>query len=147
MRRERERESHSKSMSNRFQSFFCHQYSTFSFDQILSFFQTSNLSIQIFKPFFSLSLSCFLIRTSPLHIIFTYISTCYNQTISTHHMTHLYNMAENLAMRPPTSTLNIFPSQPMHIEPPSSSSTPNVNNIISLCIANFSWFLFLINLI
>ncbi|KAJ0266234.1 Transcription factor TGA10 [Hirschfeldia incana] len=36
-----------------------------------------------------------------------------------HHTTH------NLAMRPPTSTLNIFPSKPMHIEPPPSSSTPN----------------------
>jgi transcription factor TGA len=40
-------------------------------------------------------------------------------------MTHL--MAENLAMRPPTSTLNIFPSQPMHIEPP-PSSTHNTDN-------------------
>ncbi|RIA04611.1 hypothetical protein BRARA_K01142, partial [Brassica rapa] len=36
-----------------------------------------------------------------------------------HHHTN-----QNLAMRPPTSTLNIFPSQPMHIEPP-PSSTPN----------------------
>ncbi|KAG7549797.1 Transcription factor TGA like domain [Arabidopsis thaliana x Arabidopsis arenosa] len=35
-------------------------------------------------------------------------------------------MAENLAMRPP-STLNIFPSQPMHIEPP-PSSTHNTDN-------------------
>ncbi|XP_006399160.2 transcription factor TGA10 [Eutrema salsugineum] len=39
-----------------------------------------------------------------------------------HHTTH------NMAMRPPTSTLNIFPSQPMHIEPPPSSSTPNTDN-------------------
>uniref|UniRef100_M4CNX6 DOG1 domain-containing protein n=1 Tax=Brassica campestris TaxID=3711 RepID=M4CNX6_BRACM len=39
-----------------------------------------------------------------------------------HHHTN-----QNLAMRPPTSTLNIFPSQPMHIEPP-PSSTPNTDN-------------------
>lgn len=39
----------------------------------------------------------------------------------------MHLMAENLAMRPPTSTLNIFPSQPMHIEPP-PSSTPNTDN-------------------
>jgi len=43
-------------------------------------------------------------------------------------MTHL--MAENLAMRPPTSTLNIFPSQPMHIEPPPSST----HNVIIITI-------------
>ncbi|XP_018472625.1 transcription factor TGA10 isoform X1 [Raphanus sativus] len=42
--------------------------------------------------------------------------------LSHHHTT------QNLAMRPPTSTLNIFPSQPMHIEPPPSSSTPNTDN-------------------
>ncbi|KAF3542550.1 hypothetical protein DY000_02000284 [Brassica cretica] len=39
----------------------------------------------------------------------------------------LFGRRENLAMRPPTSTLNIFPSQPMHIEPP-PSSTPNTDN-------------------
>ncbi|CAH2073794.1 unnamed protein product [Thlaspi arvense] len=40
-----------------------------------------------------------------------------------------HHTTQNLAMRPPTSTLNIFPSQPMHIEPPpSSSSTPNTDN-------------------
>uniref|UniRef100_A0A1J3JZE2 Transcription factor HBP-1b(C1) n=1 Tax=Noccaea caerulescens TaxID=107243 RepID=A0A1J3JZE2_NOCCA len=39
-----------------------------------------------------------------------------------------HHTTQNLAMRPPTSTLNIFPSQPMHIEPPSSSSTPNSDN-------------------
>ncbi|EOA22997.1 hypothetical protein CARUB_v10003744mg [Capsella rubella] len=37
---------------------------------------------------------------------------------------HYHHTTQNLAMRPPTSTLNIFPSQPMHIEPP-PSSTPN----------------------
>ncbi|CAN7036465.1 unnamed protein product [Brassica oleracea var. botrytis] len=36
-----------------------------------------------------------------------------------------HHTTQNLAMRPPTSTLNIFPSKPMHIEPPPSSSTPN----------------------
>ncbi|KAF8118753.1 hypothetical protein N665_0002s0066 [Sinapis alba] len=40
-----------------------------------------------------------------------------------------HHTTQNLAMRPPTSTLNIFPSQPMHIEPPpSSNSTPNTDN-------------------
>ncbi|KAG2334824.1 hypothetical protein Bca52824_006004 [Brassica carinata] len=39
-----------------------------------------------------------------------------------------HHTTQNLAMRPPSSTLNIFPSQPMHIEPPSSSSTPNTDN-------------------
>ncbi|KAL1196885.1 Transcription factor TGA10 [Cardamine amara subsp. amara] len=38
-----------------------------------------------------------------------------------------HHTTQNLAMRPPTSILNIFPSQPMHIEPP-SSSTPNTDN-------------------
>ncbi|KAL0672336.1 hypothetical protein Bca4012_000316 [Brassica carinata] len=38
-----------------------------------------------------------------------------------------HHTTQNLAMRPPTSTLNIFPSQPMHIEPP-PSSTPNTDN-------------------
>ncbi|CAN8298499.1 unnamed protein product [Cochlearia groenlandica] len=42
---------------------------------------------------------------------------------------HHHHTSQNLGMRPPTiSTLNIFPSQPMHIEPPSSSSTPNTDN-------------------
>ncbi|XP_023637539.1 transcription factor TGA10 isoform X2 [Capsella rubella] len=40
---------------------------------------------------------------------------------------HYHHTTQNLAMRPPTSTLNIFPSQPMHIEPP-PSSTPNTDN-------------------
>ncbi|AED91073.1 bZIP transcription factor family protein [Arabidopsis thaliana] len=35
---------------------------------------------------------------------------------------HHHHTTQNLAMRPPTSTLNIFPSQPMHIEPPPSST-------------------------
>ncbi|KAF3504797.1 hypothetical protein F2Q69_00045375 [Brassica cretica] len=39
-----------------------------------------------------------------------------------------HHTTQNLAMRPPTSTLNIFPSKPMHIEPPPSSSTPNTDN-------------------
>ncbi|EFH47492.1 bZIP family transcription factor [Arabidopsis lyrata subsp. lyrata] len=34
---------------------------------------------------------------------------------------HHHHTTQNLAMRPP-STLNIFPSQPMHIEPPPSST-------------------------
>ncbi|XP_010452628.1 PREDICTED: transcription factor TGA2.2-like isoform X5 [Camelina sativa] len=42
-------------------------------------------------------------------------------------LSHHHHTAQNLAMRPPTSTLNIFPSQPMHIEPP-PSSTPNTDN-------------------
>lgn len=32
-------------------------------------------------------------------------------------------LAENTGMRPPT--LNIFPSQPMHVEPPSSTKVKN----------------------
>ncbi|KFK25074.1 hypothetical protein AALP_AA8G062800 [Arabis alpina] len=48
---------------------------------------------------------------------------------STTPLPHHHHTTQNLAMRPPTSTLNIFPSQPMHIEPPpSSSSTPNTDN-------------------
>ncbi|KAG7554379.1 Transcription factor TGA like domain [Arabidopsis suecica] len=39
---------------------------------------------------------------------------------------HHHHTTQNLAMRPP-STLNIFPSQPMHIEPP-PSSTHNTDN-------------------
>ncbi|XP_019084484.1 PREDICTED: transcription factor TGA2.2-like isoform X2 [Camelina sativa] len=42
-------------------------------------------------------------------------------------LSHHHHTTQNLAMRPPTSTLNIFPSQPMHIEPP-PSSTPNTDN-------------------
>ena len=55
-------------------------------------------------------------------------------------------MAENLAMRPPTSTLNIFPSKPMHIEPPPSSSTPNVIiiTIFFFIYTSFSWFMYLL---
>ncbi|XP_010520061.1 PREDICTED: transcription factor TGA2.2 isoform X2 [Tarenaya hassleriana] len=36
----------------------------------------------------------------------------------------------NLAMRPPTSTLNIFPSQPMHVEPPASSSAKSESRLV-----------------
>ncbi|CAH8312596.1 unnamed protein product [Eruca vesicaria subsp. sativa] len=39
-----------------------------------------------------------------------------------------HHTTQNLAMRPPTSTLNIFPSKPMHIEPPPSSSRSNTDN-------------------
>ncbi|KAF8115538.1 hypothetical protein N665_0025s0008 [Sinapis alba] len=46
-----------------------------------------------------------------------------------HHTTH------NLAMRPPTSTLNIFPSKPMHIEPPSSSTTNTDNTRLVPAVA------------